>query len=99
MTVAELERRMSAQEYDEWLHFYTREPWGFEVESWRVALLAATIANTARDPKRRRKPFLPQDFLPRVRVQRRRRDWREIKNAALWWTHVLGGKVIRNDDA
>jgi len=35
------------------------------VEAWNhTALLAAIVANTARDPKRRRKPFTAADFHP-----------------------------------
>ena len=34
------------------------------MENYRFGMLAAMVANTARDPKKRRKPFLPEDFIP-----------------------------------
>ena len=33
-------------------------------QNYRTALICSIVANTARDPKRRRKPFTPDDFMP-----------------------------------
>lgn len=33
--------------------------------NYRAALVCAVLANTARDPKRKRHPFVPDDFLPK----------------------------------
>ena len=44
--------------------FYRLEPWGFDADNWRAALVAAMVANTVRDPKKRRKPYQPVDFMP-----------------------------------
>jgi len=33
--------------------------------NYRTALVCAVLANTSRDPKRKRQPFVPDDFMPR----------------------------------
>ncbi|MFZ5816303.1 MAG: phage tail assembly protein T [Bacillota bacterium] len=44
--------------------YYRLEPWGTGVEDLRAGIVASTVANANRDPKRRRRPFAPQDFMP-----------------------------------
>lgn len=46
------------------------EPFGSEADDHRLAQLLALIANVNRDPKRRKTPWTPEDFLPN-RVPRR----------------------------
>ena len=46
------------------------EPFGSEADDHRLAQLLALIANVNRDPKRRKTPWTPEDFLP-TRVPRR----------------------------
>ena len=41
------------------------EPFGSEADDHRLAQLMALIANVNRDPKRRKTPWTPDDFLPR----------------------------------
>jgi len=41
------------------------EPFGAEADDARMAQLLALIANVNRDPKRRKTPWTPDDFLPR----------------------------------
>jgi hypothetical protein len=43
------------------------EPFGSLEEERRLAQLLALIANVNRDPKRRKTPWAPEDFLPRRR--------------------------------
>ena len=69
MTVRELLERIDSRELTEWAVFFSLEPWGAEVEDWRFGMLASVIANANRDPKRRRKPYEPSDFMPRRAVQ------------------------------
>jgi len=40
------------------------EPFGEEAAYWRAGMLAATMANLERNPKKRPKPFEPADFMP-----------------------------------
>ena len=36
-----------------------------EREQYNVAIILSAIYNTVRDPKRKSKPFVPEDFLPK----------------------------------
>jgi len=40
------------------------EPFGAQADDARMAQLLALIANVNRDPKRRKTPWTPDDFLP-----------------------------------
>lgn len=56
---------MSSEEFTRWVAFMQREPSGFEVENWRMGVIASTVANTIpRKPGAR--AFTPQDFMPDV---------------------------------
>lgn len=63
-TVASLQAEMSSDEFAHWVAFYRLEPFGYEVQNWRAALVAAATANTA-GKKRNGQPFTPRDFMPR----------------------------------
>jgi hypothetical protein len=56
---------VSSREYIEWLAYARLEPFGAEADDHRMAQLMALIANVNRDPKRRKTPWTPHDFLPR----------------------------------
>ncbi|HYF94418.1 MAG TPA: DUF4035 domain-containing protein [Symbiobacteriaceae bacterium] len=43
--------------------YYRMEPWGTEVDDARAGIVASTIANANRDPKRQRRPFSIHDFM------------------------------------
>lgn len=83
----ELLHRISSRELTEWMAYYQLEPWGEERADLRAGIIAATVANAARDPKKRRRPFRPEEFMPKF--DRRRQSWQEqlqlveIINAAL----------------
>ena len=55
---------MSSREFTEWLAYARLEPFGPEADDQRMAQLMALIANVNRDPKRRKVPFTPDDFMP-----------------------------------
>lgn len=55
---------MSAKELGEWAEFYNLEPWGWDAECFSAGIVAATIANVNRDPKKKPKPFEASDFVP-----------------------------------
>lgn len=62
MTVGELGQRMSSRELSEWMAYDAIEPIG---NSWmQTGMVAATIANVNRDPKKRPSPYQPEDFMP-----------------------------------
>jgi hypothetical protein len=64
MTVAELQARMSQAEFEAWRLFAAHEPIGPARGDVQAALIASTLANTHRNRKKRRKPFLLSDFMP-----------------------------------
>lgn len=60
----------------------------------QTSLLWATIANTARDPKRSPKPFLPQDvhpFAARKPIRARVTNFQQLKGLVDAWKRNQGG--------
>lgn len=55
---------LSSSQLAEWIAFYQLEPWGEERADLRAGIVASTIANVNRSPKRK-KPYAPEDFMPR----------------------------------
>jgi hypothetical protein len=64
MTVAQLLAGISSLELSEWAAYYELEPWGEERDDLRAGIVASTVANTARNAKKRRRPFKAQEFMP-----------------------------------
>lgn len=62
MTVREMERRMGAREYADWLAYYAAEPFGEDRADLRAGIIASTIANVNRG--KGDKPYKPRDFMP-----------------------------------
>ena len=59
---------------------------GTEVEDWRAGLIASTIANANRDPKKRRKPYAPADFMPeRGPIKNKEQSWEEQAQLLEMW--------------
>ena len=84
MTVRELLARMDSRELAEWQAYYRLEPFGQERADLRAGIVASTLANIHRDPKR--KAFAPEDFMPRFEgpeadrgPRSRPQPWQEIK--------------------
>lgn len=61
--VAELQNRMSAAEFAEWMAFYEIEPFGWQADFSGHAQTAATIANVNRSKDT--KPYKVSDFMPK----------------------------------
>jgi hypothetical protein len=61
-----------------------------ERADWGAALVCSVIANVHRDPKKRQRPYAPDDFLPR---RRRRGDLNshEVTRRLEALTMMLGG--------
>ena len=59
----ELKAAMTAEEFGYWQALYRREPWGEVAEDLRAGIVASTIANVNRDPKRKQKPYTPDEFM------------------------------------
>ncbi len=54
---------MSSEEFEHWIAFFKSEPWGYDVENWRMGMVASTVANAA-GPKRSGKAWRVDDFVP-----------------------------------
>jgi hypothetical protein len=68
---------------------------------WDVAsVIWATIANTARDPKRKSDPFQPEDIHPfRKRAKANPQvGWTMAKVVVNEWRRSQGGSSLRGDD-
>jgi hypothetical protein len=95
MTVRELLVRIDSRELTEWMIYYDMEPWGTEIEDWRAGLIASTVANVNRDPKKRKEPYAPHDFMPK-RVQEIKQQSPEemARVMGIWgqvWKKKFGG--------
>lgn len=72
--IAELQERISSHEFAEyWVH-HELEPWGMEREDLRFGIVAATVANANRDPKKKAQPFTPDQFVLKVEPPERDDD-------------------------
>lgn len=75
--------------------FYRLEPFGEERADWRAALIACLIANTHRNPKKRRRPYEPKDFMPRFDAPTEPQNWQTQLQIAEIFTAALGGRDLR----
>lgn len=93
MTVRELLARIDSRELSEWGAYYRLEPWGTEVDDYRSGVVASTIANVNRDPKQRRQPFVPEDFVPkREQPKKEEQSPDDIRRIVEMWHVALGGR-------
>lgn len=63
MTVRELETRMEASELNEWMAYWSLEPWGQVQADYRAGLITSMVLN-AQGAKYKGRPFEPSDFFP-----------------------------------
>lgn len=99
MTVQELLARITSRELSEWWAFFQLEPFGEERADVRAAIVASTMANTARDPKRRRRPFQPSDFMPKFeRKVKKRQTWEEQLRIVEMFNVAFGGEDLREEN-
>lgn len=57
---------MPSRLLDEWIAFFSLEPFGAFQDEYRMATVTSMIANTARDDKEKPKPYQPTDFMREV---------------------------------
>ena len=99
MTVQELLGRVDSRELTEWMAFYQIEPFGAERGDLQAGIVASTVANVHRDPKKKREPFKPADFMPEFgkRPQSQRRpDWQKQLSFVEKLNAAFGGKDLRD---
>lgn len=88
MSLAELLRTHTSQELTEWMAYeQVTGPLGPERADVHMAILAATIANTARGKGRKARP---KDFLPKW-DQGGRMDWQDMLTAVKAMNRSFGG--------
>lgn len=61
MTVRQLETHMEARELQEWMAFFTMEPWGSVRDDYRAGVISATLVNV-NGGKKGKKAATPKDF-------------------------------------
>ena len=103
MTVGQLLASVSSRELTEWQAFFRLEPFGEDRADLRAGIIASTVANTARDPKARPKPFLPREFMPQYGGEDDGEADEEAEQAALWEKvnlvmYSLGGQAAGSDE-
>ena len=91
--MGELLARISSRELSEWAAFAQLEPFGEEREDLRAAIVAATVANTARDPKKQR-AFVPSDFMPDF--EREPQSWEQQLQIVEMLNVAFGGRDLRD---
>lgn len=93
MTVGELLRRISSRELSEWMAYYGQEPFGDVRADLQAGIIASTIANVNRDPKKQHKGFEPDDFMARFwDDERAKKSPSEIYNSFKTWALISQGK-------
>jgi hypothetical protein len=70
-----------------------REEW----QDYRAALVAEVIANTNRDPEKKKEPFTPRDFMPRRREKKAKLQTEDelLENFRMMNAAVGGKEVIK----
>jgi len=66
--------------------------------NYRAALVAWSNIEPNRDPKKRRRPFTPQDFMPRLRPDVPPSP-ETVKDKARLWNALLGGTEVKRNDS
>ena len=77
-TVEELQATITGDEFAGWCSFYALEPWGYEADTWRMAVLAATTANYSGNI---RKPLDVADFIPGIDRNRPKQTPEQMRRA------------------
>lgn len=60
---------MTAKQWNGWIRYYQRQPFGPVRSDLAVAQLSALTANIHRDPKKRSHPYKAADFMPYVHTR------------------------------
>jgi hypothetical protein len=95
-TVAEWQQTMSSREFSEWMAYSSNWPFGEYPAYLRAGIVASTIANANRDPKKRKKPFSPVDFMPNFdQPQKEKKSPAQLLQIVEMLNAGFGGKDLR----
>lgn len=87
---------LSARQFDEWIAFYSIEPWGEERADLRAGIVASTVANVNRNPKQRSKPYSPKDFMPVYdKPPKKQQTMEEMLRVVEMMNTAFGGQDLR----
>jgi len=90
----ELLQRITARELAEYEELFALDPWDESRADLRTAIVAATLANINRDPKKG-KPFRPVDFMPYADKEALKRA--DASRLAAELKGALGAKAVRKN--
>ena len=79
---------IDSREFTEWLAYDSIQPGEPTRSDVQAAMIAATLANVNRDPKKKAAPFTISDFMPKYGQQEqdpRRMSQKEIKQRLSIW--------------
>lgn len=88
---------MPASLWWEWLAFFKLEPFGSRQDEYRFGQVAATIANSVRDPKKKPSPWTAEDFFASLRQRLRSQSWQEQLKIVEALNEAFGGKDLRDN--
>lgn len=94
----ELLERADSRELAEWQAYYRLEPFGSERGDIQAGIVASTVANVNRDSKKRRKPYRPDDFMPKFDEAWQRQQepaWQRMLRTVETLNRAMGGKDLR----
>jgi len=97
MTVGELLDRVSSRELAEWMAYDRMSPIGTDRADIQTGIIASTVANSTRNPKKRRKPWTVKDFIPKYGRQEESEPLSPEKSVALiaQLNAAFGGEDLR----
>ena len=93
-TKRELLTQLDSYELSELMAYYQVEPFGPPAEFLRTGIEASTVANANRDPKKRKKPYQPKDFIPEF-GEAREQTWEEQLRIVEMINAAMGGEDKR----
>lgn len=97
MTVAELLDRISSRELSEWMAFDRIEPVGDRRLDVLAAMVMCLLANVNRNPKKRKKPYQVDEFLPPWAKDAPEQDGASMLRIVEMLNTAMGGKDLRPD--
>lgn len=64
MSVRQAQREIDSAEFNEWMGYYSVEPFGEQIADIRHGIAVSTLANANRNAEKRPEPFEAADFIP-----------------------------------
>lgn len=86
---------MSSLEFAEWMALYDLELFGDRRADLRAAIVASTVANAHRNPKKRRRAYSPEGFMPKFGRRKKRSSWQTQLQTVEMLNAAFGGRDLR----